>query len=203
MKKALLTIAILLFTGLSVDVLAQRKRSEDQKPRKEAILNNKNRVANANANRNNSNNRNSKVNSRDRGGNKNYSNVNNRNGQRDYSNNKKSKGNRVVRVVDRRVYNDRGWRNTGSSFTVNHSVNRFYDYDARRGIRILVNRGYRPGNRHIWLAGHWRYSPRFRRDVWVDGQWSIRRANHSWIPGRYQRLNGVRIWVDGCWSVVY
>lgn len=198
MKRALLTIAILLFTGLSVDVLAQRKRSDDQKPRKEATLNNKDR-----ANRNISIDRNSKVNNRDRRGNNNYSNVNNRNGQRNYSNNKKSKGNRVVRVIDRRVTRDRGWSNYGYSNTVGLRNVRYYDYDFRTGRRIQVNRGYRPSSRHIWLAGHWRYSPRFRRDVWVDGGWSIRRANHRWVPGRYQRLNGVRIWVDGCWSVVY
>jgi len=197
MKKALLTIAILLFTGLSVDVLAQRKRSDDRKPSKEATLNNKNRRDSKNY----ADDRNSNVVKRDKRGNQNYSN-NNRNRQNSYGKNK-SRDNRLVRVVDRRVSRDRGWRNTGSSITVGFGNNRFYDYDFRSGRRFLVNRGYRPSNRHIWLAGHWRYNPRLRRDVWVDGLWSIRRANHRWIPGRYQRLNGVRIWVDGRWSVVY
>ncbi|MFY0593677.1 hypothetical protein [Roseivirga sp.] len=182
MKKALLTIAILLFTGLSVDVLAQRKRSDDRKPRKEATLNNKNRNANNRDSR-----KNKVSNSRDKRNNRVYV----KNNRRD---------NRVVRVVDRRVSRDRGWRNYGYSSTDRNS-RRYYDFDSRRGRRILVNRGYRPSNRHIWLAGYWSYNPRIGRDVWIDGRWTIRRANHRWIAGHYQRVNGLRVWIDGCWTI--
>ncbi len=167
MKRALLTIAIILFTGLSADLLAQRTRQDNRKPRKEETLNNR------------------------------------RQGKKPKRNDRGYRAERTSRVVDRRVRRDRGWRNYGYSNTVGRRNIRYYDYDFRRGRRILVDRGYRPSNRHIWIAGHWRYSPRFRRDVWVDGRWTVRRANHRWVPGRYQRFNGVRIWVDGCWTVVY
>ena len=187
MKKALLTIAILLFTGLSVDVLAQRKRSEDRKPRKEATLNSKNRGSNKNY----SNNRNSQVNNRKRGG------------KKSYSNNRKSKDNRIVRVINRRVSRDRGWRNYGYSNSGRYDSRRYYDFDSRRGIRIFVNRGYRPSQRHIWVAGHWKFSQRYGREVWIDGRWSIRRSNHRWVQGYYQRVSGLRIWIDGCWTIRY
>lgn len=167
MKRALLTIAILLFTGLSADLLAQRTRQDNRQPRREEALNNK------------------------------------REGKKPKNNNRGYKAERTSRVVDRRVTRDRGWSNYGYSNTVGRSNVRYYDYDFRTGRRIQVNRGRRPSNNHIWIAGHSRYSPRFRRDVWVDGRWSIRRANHRWVPGRYQRLNGVRVWIAGCWSVVY
>lgn len=198
MKKALLTIAILLFTGLSVDVLAQRKRSEDRKPRKEATLNNK-----KGGNKNYTNNRSSKSSDRNRGGNKNYSNVSNRGGNRVSVNSRNSKKSRTVRVVDRRVTSNRGWSNYGYSSSGRYDSRRFYDFDSRRGIRILVNRGYRPSQRHIWVAGHWRFSQRFGREIWVDGSWSIRRSNHRWVKGHYQRVNGLRIWIDGCWTIRY
>ena len=185
MKKALLTIAILLFTGLSVDVLAQRKRSDDRKPRKEVTLNNKNRVGN----KNNAKNRGSNYDDR------------NRRDDRGYSKNTKSNKQRVVRVVDRRVSRSNGWRNYGYSDTQRNNSRRYYDFDSRRGRRILVNRGYRPSQRHIWVAGHWRYNPRFGRDIWVDGGWDIRRANHRWVEGHYRRVNSIRIWIDGCWSI--
>lgn len=199
MKKALLTIAILLFTGLSVDVLAQRKRSDDRKPRKEATLNNKNRGSSKNY----SNNRNSQVNNRNRGSNKKYSNANTRGGNKNYSNNRRSKDNRIVRVVDRRVSRNSGWRNYGYSNSGRYDSRRFYDFDSRRGVRILVNRGYRPSQRHIWVAGHWTFSQRYGREVWIDGRWSIRRSNHRWVAGYYQRANGLNIWIDGCWTIRY
>ncbi|OEK06409.1 YXWGXW repeat-containing protein [Roseivirga misakiensis] len=182
MKKALLTLAILLFTGLSVEVLAQRKRSDDRSPRKEATLNNR-RDADL---RNSRNNRNSNIRN------------NKRNNKAYVKNNRRA--DRVVRVVDRRVSRDRGWTNYGYADTRRNNRS-YYDFDARRGRRILVNRGYRPSNRHIWLAGYWSYNPRLRRDVWVEGRWAIRRANHRWIAGHYQRVNGRRVWIDGCWTI--
>ena len=166
MKKVLLTISILLFAGLTADVLAQRNRPEDRRPRREETLNN-------------------------RRGDRNGFRANNRN------------RNRKERIVDQRVYRNRGWQNYGYSDTFGNRRGRFYDYDFRRGRRIVVNRGYRPSRRHIWVAGHWRFSRRLGRDVWMDGRWALRRAHHRWIPGRYQRFNGVRVWIDGCWSVVY
>lgn len=166
MKRALLTIAILLFTVISSDLMAQRDRQDDRRPRREEALNKR------------------------RGGQNNYR-KNNRN------------RNRKERLVDHRVYRNRGWRNYGSSNTYGYRTVRYYDYDFRLGRRIAVNRGYRPSNRHIWVAGHWRYNPRYDRDVWVDGCWTVRRSNHRWVPGRYKRLNGNRIWFDGCWTIVY
>lgn len=166
MKKALLTISILLFVGLSADVLAQRNRPGDRKPRREETLNNR----------------------RD-----------NKRGFKQKNRNRR----REERVVSHRVYRDRGWRNSGYSDTYGNRRGRYYDYDFRRGRRIVVNRGYRPSKRHIWVSGHWKYSRRLGRDIWVDGRWAVRRAYHRWVPGRYQRFNGIRIWVDGCWSVAY
>ena len=75
----------------------------------------------------------------------------------------------------------------------------FYDFDFRRGRKVWVRRGQRPSNRHIWLAGHWRFNRRLGRDVWIDGRWVVRGRNHRWRPAHYERINGRRIWVDGCW----
>ncbi|WP_286754875.1 hypothetical protein [Roseivirga sp. UBA838] len=107
---------------------------------------------------------------------------------------------RSVRVIDCRVYRDRGWRYDRRPTPV-RNTRVYYDYDFRNGRRIAVRRGYRPSNRHIWVSGYWHYDHRLRRDIWIDGHWSVRRSHHRWVPGHYRVFNGIRIWVEGCWTV--
>ena len=89
------------------------------------------------------------------------------------------------------------WRNFGGGRTLRGRG--YYDFDFRTGRRVWVRRGLRPSNRHIWLAGHWRFNPRLGRDIWVDGRWVVRGRNHRWRPAHFERINGRRVWVDGCW----
>ncbi len=96
-----------------------------------------------------------------------------------------------------REYVANNWRNYGGSRTFRGRGH--YDFDFRRGRRVFVRRGLRPSNRHIWLAGHWRFNRRLGRDVWIDGRWVVRARNHRWRPAHYERIDGRRIWVDGCW----
>ncbi|WP_422006973.1 hypothetical protein [Roseivirga pacifica] len=111
------------------------------------------------------------------------------------------RGHRNDRTYRGRDDRRRGWKNYGRSTTV--SARRYYDYDFRRGKRIVVRRGVRPSGRHIWVSGHWRYDRRLRRDVWIGGHWSLQRSYHRWVPAHYAVLGGANIWVEGCWTRVY
>ena len=95
---------------------------------------------------------------------------------------------RREKVVDRRFVRYDGYR--GSSYGPVRGPR------GRDGFR----RGYRPSKRHIWIAGHYRYSRRLGRDVWRDGYWVVRNdRHHRWVPGHYIRRRGVRVWIPGCW----
>lgn len=198
MKRVLLTIGIVLLSVGSTDLMAQRVRGDyGRDGRKEVVedkrkgkthLKGKNKVGVTRHGQ--------------RGGKDVYVTQSARKRGKFTPVNNRRRG-RSERVVDYRYGRNNGWVNYGRAGTVGRGYYDYYDYDFRRGRRIAIHRGLRPSNRHIWVGGHWRYDPRLGRDVWVDGRWSLRRANHRWAPGRYRVFNGSRIWVDGCWTVVY
>ena len=167
MKRALLTIAILLFTGLSADVLAQRTRQDSRKPRKEETLNNRREGKKPKNNNGYRVERISRVVDRR---------VTRDRGWRNYgsSNTVGLRNTRNVRFYDydfrrgRRVLVDRGYR------------------PSNRHIWVTGHWRYSPRfRRDVWVDGHWsirranhRWIPgRYQRlngvRIWVEGCWSV------------------------------
>ena len=134
-----------------------------------------------------------------------YRNVSNRNNRGTYRGNDRGytyRNGRNERVISNRVVRYDGYRNYGyPSRGRGYSV--IYDYDFRNGRRYRIERRARPSSRHIWVGGHWRYSSRLQRDIWIDGCWTVRANYHRWVDGHYERFRGRRIWVDGCWTRNY
>ncbi len=106
--------------------------------------------------------------------------------------NRGQNGNRKVKVVNRSYVSYDGYR--GGSY---------YRYGSSRDFQRYQRYGkpYRPSLRHIWVAGHWKYSRRLDREVWIDGSWQARQNHHRWVQGHYSRRGGIRIWIPGCWVV--
>lgn len=180
MKRVILLSGILIMFFSASDILAQRRKQEnrDRGNRKEDVR------------KNDRNDRN-----KDRGREFNKNDRNHRN------NSSKDRFGRDVRLVNRRVYKDNRRPVYNTRIVSNRNSRVYYDYDFRSGRRFKVNRGFRPSNRHIWIAGNWNYDRKLRRDVWVGGHWSLRRSFHRWIPGHYQVFNGTRIYIEGCWTI--
>lgn len=196
MKRSVQILGIAIITLLSAgDLTAQRSRSQSgdraDRGRTEA--------------RNDRGRREARDNDRSRG-NRNrdgYRNVNNRNNRGTYRGNDRGYSNRngrSERVISKRIVRYDGYRNFGSPRR-GYSV--VYDYDFRNGRRYRLERSVRPSRRHIWIGGHWRWSPRLQRDVWVQGRWTLKARHHRWVDGHYERFQGSRIWVDGCWTRIY
>lgn len=108
---------------------------------------------------------------------------------------------RTERVVRTTRVSRPGYRNHGYPARGGYTV--VYDYDFRRGKRFRLNRAPRPSVQHIWVAGHWRFSARLGRDIWVSGGWAIKSPRHRYVAGHYDRFGGRRTWIPGCWTVIY
>ncbi len=77
--------------------------------------------------------------------------------------------------------------------------NTSHRFDQRNKRSTRVRRGVRPSDRHIWVAGYWRFDHRYGRKVWVNGYWSIQRRHHKWRTGYYASSG----WINGGWIRVY
>ncbi len=56
----------------------------------------------------------------------------------------------------------------------------------------------RPGPRHVWVNGYWRWH--HGRYVWVPGYWIVPPRPHAvWVDGRWARQPGGWFWVEGHW----
>jgi len=56
----------------------------------------------------------------------------------------------------------------------------------------------RPGPRHVWVPGYYRYAGRNYR--WVPGRWVVppRHRTH-WVPGHWAPRRGGHVWVGVYW----
>jgi hypothetical protein len=56
----------------------------------------------------------------------------------------------------------------------------------------------RPGPRHVWVPGWWRWSG--REYVWVPGAWRLPpRHRTAWVPGHYAHRRHGWVWIRGHW----
>ena len=59
----------------------------------------------------------------------------------------------------------------------------------------------KPGPRHAWSDGHWRWSQSEKRYIWNPGKWlRIRHPHHRhWIPGKWEKKPEGWLWIAGRW----
>ena len=58
-----------------------------------------------------------------------------------------------------------------------------------------------PGPTHVWVKGHWVWSPGFKRYDWVEGAWMVPpRPHHRWVEGYWRAKRGGWVWVPGHWA---
>ena len=56
----------------------------------------------------------------------------------------------------------------------------------------------RPGPRHVWLPGYYRWNG--ARYYWVNGYWAVPPRPHAvWVPGYWAHRPHGYIWVAGFW----
>jgi hypothetical protein len=56
----------------------------------------------------------------------------------------------------------------------------------------------RPGPRHVWVPGYYRYSG--ARYVWAPGYWAMPpRHRTAWVPGYWAHRPGGYVFIAGYW----
>ncbi|MDP6418721.1 MAG: YXWGXW repeat-containing protein [Candidatus Krumholzibacteria bacterium] len=56
----------------------------------------------------------------------------------------------------------------------------------------------RPGPRHVWVKGHWKWNG--HRYVWVKGHWVKGKRNARWLAGHWKNTPRGHVWVPGHWK---
>lgn len=56
----------------------------------------------------------------------------------------------------------------------------------------------RPGPRHVWVPGYYRFSG--HRYRWTRGRWAMPPRPHAvWVPGQWAPRRGGHVWIGGYW----
>jgi hypothetical protein len=59
----------------------------------------------------------------------------------------------------------------------------------------------RPGPRHVWLTGHWRY--RGGHYLWIPGHWGVPpRPGARFVAPHWEQRGGSYLFFEGYWQVV-
>lgn len=53
---------------------------------------------------------------------------------------------------------------------------------------------------YVWINGHWKWSFRMGRYVWVKGKWKRKKRYHQWVPGNWKKVSEGYIWIEGYWK---
>ncbi|MCP4545634.1 MAG: BcpO-related WXXGXW repeat protein [bacterium] len=61
----------------------------------------------------------------------------------------------------------------------------------------VERKGPRPGARHVWVDGHWKYNG--HRYIWVSGHWVKKKKSGVWVSGHWVQKPRGWVWVPGHW----
>ena len=65
---------------------------------------------------------------------------------------------------------------------------------------VVVMKPQKPGTRHIWIDGHWKWNKKRKEYVWIKGYWTQPKKGQKWIPGHWVKVPGGHKWVPGHWA---
>lgn len=66
---------------------------------------------------------------------------------------------------------------------------------------VVVVKPAKARKNHIWIDGHWAYSHKLNRYVWIDAKWVKRpRGKAKWVPGHWNKVPGGWKYVPGHWA---
>lgn len=66
--------------------------------------------------------------------------------------------------------------------------------------KVVVVKPLKPGPKHIWVDGHWRWDKKRKEYIWIKGHWSKPKKGHAWIPGHWKKVPGGFKWIPGHWK---
>ena len=66
--------------------------------------------------------------------------------------------------------------------------------------RIIITKPNKLKRNYIWVPGHWKWSLRKGRYVWIKGKWKKKKRHRQWVYGRWKEVPGGYIWIDGYWT---
>ena len=52
----------------------------------------------------------------------------------------------------------------------------------------------------VWIPGHWKWSRRRHKYIWVNGRWKKVKKERAWINGHWKKTPHGWIWLDGHWK---
>ena len=66
--------------------------------------------------------------------------------------------------------------------------------------KVIIVKPNKIKRNHIWIRGHWKWSVRKSKYVWVKGRWKRNKRHHVWIPGKWKAVPSGHIWIKGHWK---
>ncbi len=59
----------------------------------------------------------------------------------------------------------------------------------------------KPGPKHVWIAGHWKWDKQKKDYIWVKGKWvKPERPGTTWVPGHWDNTPKGFKWIPGHWK---
>ena len=65
--------------------------------------------------------------------------------------------------------------------------------------KVVVVKPPKPGPKHVWINGHWKWSKKRKEYIWVKGYWLKPKKGRAWVPGHWEKVPGGFKWVPGHW----
>jgi hypothetical protein len=65
--------------------------------------------------------------------------------------------------------------------------------------KVVLVKPKKPAADMVWVAGHWHWSPRKQKYVWIEGKWIKTRRGHAYIAGHWKVVRGGYKWIPGHW----
>ena len=58
----------------------------------------------------------------------------------------------------------------------------------------------RPGPKHFWIEGHWRWNHKKNTYKWIPGHWVKKREGKTWVHGSWKQTPRGWKWVESYWK---
>lgn len=65
---------------------------------------------------------------------------------------------------------------------------------------VLAVKPVKPGNKYIWIEGHWKWNKKRNKYVWMDGYWTKKKNGKVYISGHWSKKNKGWSYVPGHWK---